>query len=216
MATGFKTFKVKVGLDVSSHLKRLCDIQSVERGQAKLRIDANRAYSQEDAIIFSTKLDPADIELFEQPCAADNWHANAKVAKSSVVPVMLDESICSIADIERAAELDGVGYCKLKLKRFGGLSRLREALEFVRTAGMAPVLGDGLGCEIVCWMEACVGVDIIDNAGEFNGYLKPHLRLFEEPLEFGCGQLLIPPNYRPRLKRTVLDSQSLEYIRLCV
>jgi L-Ala-D/L-Glu epimerase len=41
---------------------------------------------------------------------------------------MLDESICGLADIERAANIPNVGFCKLKLKRFGSLDALKLAV----------------------------------------------------------------------------------------
>ena len=46
------------------------------------------------------------------------------------------------------------------------------------------MLGDGLSSELGCWMEACVARVTIRNAGEFNGFLKPKVRLFAEPLHF--------------------------------
>jgi hypothetical protein len=52
---------------------------------------------------------------------------------------------------------------------------------------MEPVLGDGLSSELGCWMEGCVGSRVIRNASEFNGFLKPKLRLFGEPLQFVAG-----------------------------
>src|SRR5205085_2567049 len=129
-------------------------IQRAIDGRATMRLDANRAYTQAAACRFAAALDPSGIELFEQPCAAEDWDANAKVAKVSTVPIMLDEPICAPSDIERAAEIRNVGFCKLKLKRFGGLDLLKEALEKVRQYGMEPVLGDGLSSELGCWMEA--------------------------------------------------------------
>jgi L-alanine-DL-glutamate epimerase-like enolase superfamily enzyme len=155
-------------------------------------------------------LDTAGVELFEQPCAAEDWDANAAVAAVSKVPLMLDEPICAIADIERAATIRGVGRCKLKLKRFGGLERLRDALLRVRAVGLEPVLGDGLGCEISCWMEACVARSTIRNAGEFNGFLKPRHRLFAEPLHFEAGDLVLPVGYRPEIDRGKLERHIVE------
>ena len=70
-----------------------------------MRLDANRAYSEADACRFAAALDPSGIELFEQPCHSDDWDANAKVAKVSTVPIMLDEPICGLGDIERAADI---------------------------------------------------------------------------------------------------------------
>jgi L-Ala-D/L-Glu epimerase len=144
------------------------------------------------------------IELFEQPCDTEDWKANAKVASVSPVPIMLDEPIGALADVVRAGGIKNIGFCKLKLKRFGGLDLVREALDAVRAHGMEPVLGDGLGIELGCWMEACVARVTIRNAGEFNGFLKPKVRLFAEPLRFTAGELILSPGFRPLIDRDVL------------
>ncbi len=209
LARGFKTFKVKVGKDVDADLRRVAAIQAAVNGQATLRLDANRAFDRADAIRFVSGLDPEAIELFEQPCDADDWEANAAVADASEIPLMLDEPICTMSDIERAAAIDGVGYCKLKLKRFGGLERLRAGLDSVRKHGMKPVLGDGLGSELHSWLEACVASRTIDNAGEFNGFLKPRDRLFLNPLTFRDGAIHIPAGYRPELDMARIEAMTV-------
>jgi L-alanine-DL-glutamate epimerase-like enolase superfamily enzyme len=201
---GFRTFKIKVGKDADGDARRVRAIQRAIAGRATMRLDANRAYSEADACRFTATLDPTGIELFEQPCRAEDWDANAKVASVSPVPVMLDEPICDLADVRRAATIPNVGFCKLKLKRFGGLDLLREALDAVRECGMESVLGDGLSSELGCWMEACVASVTIRNAGEFNGFLKPKDRLFAEPLQFAAGVLVLPAGYAPTIDADVL------------
>jgi len=204
LADGFRTFKIKVGKDAEADARRVKTIQHAIAGRATLRLDANRAYNEADACRFAATLEPAGIELFEQPCDAEDWAANEKVAGVSPVPVMLDEPICALADVERAGNIDNVGFCKLKLKRFGGLDLVRGALDAVRAHGMEPVLGDGLGIELGCWMEACVARVTIRNAGEFNGFLKPQVRLFADPLQFVAGDLVLPAGFRPQIDRDVL------------
>jgi L-alanine-DL-glutamate epimerase-like enolase superfamily enzyme len=206
---GFRTFKIKVGKNAGADIKRVKAIQRAIDGRATMRIDANRAYTEGDARHFAAALDPSGIELFEQPCDAEDWDANASVAKVSTVPIMLDEPICALADIKRAAGIRNVGFCKLKLKRFGGLILLREALETVRQLGMEPVLGDGLSSEIGCWMEACVASVTIRNAGEFNGFLKPKDRLFVEPLQFAAGELVLSPGPMRTIDRDVLAEHEI-------
>ena len=198
-AQGFRTVKIKIGRNLEADLARVAAIQEAAGGRFTLRIDANRAYDETEGCRFASEIDPDGIELFEQPCAAQAWDANAAVARASVVPLMLDEPICSNADIERAATIEGVGLCKLKLKRFGGLGALRESLDLVRSLGMEPVLGDGIGSEVTAWMEACVARSTIRNAGEFNGFLKSSISLFDEPLGFEDGAITMPAGYRPRL-----------------
>ena len=210
LAQGFRTFKVKVGRDVTADLGRVAAIQAAVAGRATLRLDANRAYSQEDGRCFASALDPAGIELFEQPCDSDDWDANAAVARISTVPVMLDEPICTLDDIDRAATLEGVRYCKLKLKRFGSLDRLIAGLDRVAARGLQAVLGDGLGSEIHNWLEACAARTRIMNAGEFNGFLKPRDRLLSPPMPFVSGAIELPAAYGPVPDRAAIERFTIE------
>ena len=75
--------------------------------------------------------------------------------------------------------------------------------------GMEPVLGDGLGIELGCWMEACVARVTIRNAGEFNGFLKPKVRLFAEPLQFSAGELVLSAGFVPTIDRDVLAAHEI-------
>lgn len=209
---GFRTFKIKVGKDLAGDIERLVWIQECVAGRATLRIDANRAYSREAGCCFAAAIDPAGVELFEQPCAAEDWQANAAVATVSRVPLMLDEPICTLTDIDRAAAIDGVGLCKVKLKRFGSLAGLEQAIRYLQAKGLGAVLGDGLGAEINCWMEARVADGLIDNAGEFNGFVKirPEARLLAEPLPFKAGEIILPAGWWPEMDREHLRRRCLE------
>ncbi|MCP3018314.1 mandelate racemase/muconate lactonizing enzyme family protein [Cupriavidus basilensis] len=201
---GFRTLKVKVGYAWQDDLDRLETIQSAVAGRASLRLDANRGFSRADGITFARRLQPQGIELLEQPCGAEDWADNAAVAAASAVPVMLDESIYGLEEIERAATIGNVGFVKLKLKKVGSAGMLCDALHRIRQLGMTPVMGDGVSIEIGCWMEACVAVHTIDNAGEMNGFLKVSQRLFANPLEFGQGAIRLRAGYWPEIDRDVL------------
>jgi len=201
---------LKVGKDVDADLARVAVIQKAVGERGTLRLDANRAFNRENGMRFASALGPAGIELFEQPCDSDDWEGNAAVAAVSTVPLMLDEPICSLADIERAAGIANVRFCKLKLKRFGSLERLHEGLTRVRDCGMEPVLGDGLGSEVQSWLEACVARDTIRIAGEFNGFLKPKHRLLDPPLPFAEGSIRLPAGYWPSLNRAAVEQFTTE------
>ena len=113
--------------------------------------------------------------------------------------MMLDESIYGIDDFRRAADLKAARYIKLKLMKQGGLDRLAAAIDSIRECGMEPVLGNGVACEIGCWMEACLARGRINNAGEMNGFLKPAARLLKNPLKFDRGAIVLEPGYGPQL-----------------
>ena len=208
IANGFRTLKVKVGYRWQDDLERVALIQRATNGRASLRLDANRSFSEADGKAFASRLDPRGIELFEQPCGADDWPANAAVAGVSTVSVMLDESIYGLEDIERAAGIPGVGHVKLKLKKIGSVGMLATALQRIRELGLTPVLGDGVSIEIGCWMEAGVATRTLSNAGEMNGFLKVRQRLFANPLEFESGAIVLRRGYWPEIDRKVLAAHT--------
>jgi L-Ala-D/L-Glu epimerase len=104
---------------------------------------------------------------------------------------MLDESIYGLADIERAAREAACRFVKVKLMKFVGIDALVAAIERIRALGMTPVLGNGVACDLSCWMEACVAARTIDNAGEMNGFLKARRMLFGHPLVFDNGDIVL-------------------------
>jgi L-alanine-DL-glutamate epimerase-like enolase superfamily enzyme len=196
---GFRTIKVKVGFAIDDDIALIRAVQNVVTSRALIRIDANQAYTAEEGVRFMRALDPADIELFEQPCAAGDWDAHLAVARVAPVPMMLDESIYGMPDIERAAELGAATYIKLKLMKLLTLEALANGIDRIRALGMQPVLGNGVACDPGCWMEGCIAARKIGNAGEMNGWLKARGRLFREPLGFADGAMRIPANWMPRL-----------------
>ncbi|HSQ05836.1 MAG TPA: enolase C-terminal domain-like protein, partial [Burkholderiales bacterium] len=179
-------------------------------GRVEIRIDANQGYTAEHAMTFVRALDPDGIELFEQPCAAGDWPSHLKVARMSHLPLMLDESIYGIDDIERAAEQQAAAYIKVKLMKMTTLEALAASIHRIRALGMKPVLGNGVACDLGCWMEACIAARCIDNAGEMNGYLKARSALLDRPLEFRHGAIVLQPGFRPQLDRDRIELLQVE------
>lgn len=194
---GFDTLKIKAGFDLEDDLQRVRFIQKYNAGRARLRIDANQGYRKSEGCRFASSLQPEDIELLEQPCPAQDWEANAAVIGVSNVPLMLDESIYTRNDIERAAEI-GASFVKLKLMKCGSITDLEEGLAHIRSLGMEPVLGNGVASDIGCWMEACVARRRVHNSGEMNGFLRQKRRLFGAVLKMKGGAVELAPRDQPR------------------
>jgi L-alanine-DL-glutamate epimerase-like enolase superfamily enzyme len=211
-ARGYRTLKVKVGFAVDADLAKVALAQRLLDGRGTLRIDANQGYTRDDGCRFAERLAPDGIELFEQPCTAGDWAAAQAVARVARVPMMLDESIYGLDDIRRAQALGAARYIKLKLMKLGGLRRLTEAIACIRDCGMEPVLGNGVACEVGCWMEACVAARHIGNAGEMNGFLKPTARLLADPLRFDHGAIVLEPGWRPRLDPVAVAAVTRERV----
>jgi o-succinylbenzoate synthase len=199
LAAGYRTLKMKVGFDPAVDAARVRMAQRALRNRAVIRIDANQGYAAAQAVAFVRALDPAGIELFEQPCPAGDWDSHLQVAKAAALPLMLDESIYGMADIEKAAALKCAAYIKVKLMKLVTLGALARAIERIRELGMKPVLGNGVACDLGCWLEGLVAARHIDNAGEMNGFLKARSPLLAEPLAVRDGALQLHAGYTPRL-----------------
>ena len=214
LEAGYRTVKVKIGFDVDEDLRYVTSVQAIVGGRAAIRVDANQGYTAAQAAAFIRSVDVAGIELFEQPCAAGDWsaHREAAVAASARgLPLMLDESIYAVDDIERAARESACAYVKVKLMKFAGIDALVAAIERIRSLGMRPVLGNGVACDVSCWMEACVAARHIDNAGEMNGFLKAPRMLFAKPLACERGEIVIDPG-TPSLDPEALDAFTRERV----
>lgn len=212
LAQGYRTLKVKVGFDPAADAATVAAAQAAVAGRARLRIDANQGFDARQAIDFVSRLAPEAIELFEQPCAAGDWDAHmavVPVASERGIALMLDESIYTEREIERAASLGAARFIKVKLMKFCSLGRLEAAIARIRALGLVPVLGNGVAADLGCWMEACIAARAIDNAGEMNGFLKPRERLLADPLAFRDGAIEIPARWRPRVDRDALDRLAL-------
>jgi L-Ala-D/L-Glu epimerase len=212
LADGYQTLKIKVGFDLNEDIKRLAFIQNHVAGRARLRVDANQGYSKKHALAFVSGIARDGIELVEQTCAAGDWDAAVEVAKAARrfdIPMMLDESIFGLADVDRASDLDCADIIKLKLMKAGGLDALLDGLTHIRAKGMGQVLGNGVAGDIGCWMETCVAARLIDNAGEMNGFLKPSARLFDIPMHLDRGDLVLTTG-EVRADPEALDRFTLE------
>jgi L-alanine-DL-glutamate epimerase-like enolase superfamily enzyme len=214
LSAGYRTVKVKIGFDVDADLRLLSRVQSVVDGRAAIRVDANQGYTAEQAIDVVRGVDPAGIELFEQPCAAGDWTAHravAEIAATNGLPLMLDESIYDESDIDRAAREHACAYLKVKLMKFIGIDPLVSAISRIREKGMKPVLGNGVACDVSCWMEACVAAHHIDNAGEMNGFLKARRMLFATPLVLDRGDIVLTPGV-PELDMQAVNAYAQDRI----
>lgn len=187
LAAGYQTIKFKIGFNVDEDIKRTRLALSAIENRAKLRLDANQHYSLADAGKFASSIPAENVELLEQPFAAHDWKSMAVFSADCPLPLMLDESIYGMEDIERAAGLNCCAYLKLKLCKAGSMEELLRQGLLVGKHGMKLVIGNGVATDISCRQEiaaaamlANMGVTVA--AGEMNGFLKQKSQLFPDSL----------------------------------
>jgi len=127
VAAGFRCLKVKVG--VGDDAGRLAAVRAAVGPDVALRIDANGAWTVDEAVAALRSLASVGIELCEEP--VHGVEALRAVRAAVEVPVAMDETALEPGAVESGAA-DAV--C-LRLGAHGGISRVLEAAAAARAAG---------------------------------------------------------------------------------
>jgi L-alanine-DL-glutamate epimerase-like enolase superfamily enzyme len=138
--------KVKLGGDGDDE-DRLAAIRAA-RPDARLRVDANAGWSVEVASEYLRRMEAFDLEMVEQPLAKDAIAEMGLLQSRTDVPIVADESVQSVADVERLADA-GVSGVNVKLMKLGGLTPALRVIRLARERGMRVMLG--------CMVETSIG-----------------------------------------------------------
>jgi len=121
---GVKTFKVKVGTDVSDDLHRL-DVIRTLRPNAAIRIDVNGLWNVDEAEMFLNSV--GEIEYVEQPCATI---AELRELKQRVDVKIVGDEVLRKSTNPFDVDLTGaVDYLMLKVQPLGGIKKAHALAE---------------------------------------------------------------------------------------
>jgi O-succinylbenzoate synthase len=142
--SGCATAKVKVadpGAPLADDLARVEAVRDALGPSGKLRVDANGAWSVDDAVHAIAELDRAarGLEYVEQPCAT--VEDLAAVRRRVDVPIAADESIRRAEDPYRVRALEAADIAVLKVQPLGGV---RACLRIAAGIGMPVVVSSAL------------------------------------------------------------------------
>lgn len=134
LAAGFDTIKMKVGaINFDEELAILASIrQQFSAEQITLRVDANGAFSPEEALEKLSQLTNYQIHSIEQPINQKQAEAMAELCQDSPIPIALDEELIGISDyVQKMQLLKKIKptYIILKPTLLGGLQHCREWIE---------------------------------------------------------------------------------------
>ena len=144
VASGCATAKVKVadpGSALAADLARVEAVRDALGPSGHLRVDANGAWSVEEAVAAIAELDRAagGLEYVEQPCAS--VEDLAAVRRRVTVPIAADESIRRAVDPYLVRDLEAADIAVLKVQPLGGV---RACLRIAEDIGMPVVVSSAL------------------------------------------------------------------------
>ena len=181
LAQGFHCVKLKIGaIDFNQELELLKKIRSrYSRREIELRVDANGAFSPDDALQKLEQLSLYDIHSIEQPIRQGQWGDMAFLCRESPIPIALDEELIGVNDSYTKAQLLDIikpAYIILKPSLHGGMAGTKEWIDLANDRH--------IGSWITSALESNVGLNAI---AHLTAYLYgPHI---QRPQGLGTGQL---------------------------
>lgn len=131
LATGYTCIKLKIGaIDFNKELDLLQYIRShFDEKTIEIRVDANGAFSTEEALHKLQQLATFRLHSIEQPIKAGNWEAMATLCQNTPLPIALDEELIGIftyEEKERLLQTTKPQYIILKPSLVGGFKSSHE------------------------------------------------------------------------------------------
>jgi L-alanine-DL-glutamate epimerase-like enolase superfamily enzyme len=141
---GFRTCKLKVSAAAMADLEVVRSIRTFLGRSFDIRLDANEAWTADELDARLQALAPYKISSVEQPIPHEQLHKLRGSRGTRPIPIMLDESLCSLEDADAAIRDRTCDLFNIRLSKCGGLiPSLRIALR-AKEAG----IGYQLGCQV--------------------------------------------------------------------
>lgn len=183
--SGFPVLKMKVG-----NWEDIETVRAVAGGtEAEIWVDANEAFSPEEAPDVVRELKSIGVAMIEQPVPASEGPDALRSATEAAdpIPIIADESAIDASDVPKLS--GNVGGVNVKLAKCGGIRGALAMIHTARAHGMRVMLG--------CMVETSLGIAAAIQVSGMVDYvdLDGSLLLADDPyagLRVEKGHLLLP------------------------
>jgi L-fuconate dehydratase len=216
VAAGWTHFKLKVGLDLASDVRRAGIMRDVIGEDRILMVDANQAWDVDEAIEAMRALAPSRPLWIEEPTSPDDVLGHARIARAIAplgIRVATGEHCHNRVMFKQFLQADAIGFCQIDSCRLGGVNEVLAVLLLAAKHGV-PVCPHAGGVGLCEYVQHLAMFDYIAVSGsmdervvEYVDHLHEH---FEEPVVIRDGRYLVPetPGYSITMKPASLARYS--------
>ncbi len=189
---GYRQIKVKLGGDYREDMERVRAVRREVGSGLEIRVDANQGWTLAQAMEMVPILKEAGVKVLEQPVPW--WDMAAMAAINKEIPVMADESVLNLYDLQQVVGASAASWLNIKLMKCGGLLPGLGLAQQAREAGMPVLLGSMLesavgslaGAHFAAGVEGVVANEMVGprlyarDTGEFP-CIGNHIQLAKTP-----------------------------------
>ena len=173
---GYRRFQLKVGGDPDTDIERIRQTSAQLQAGDKLVADANTGWLKHEAMRVVEAVKDIDVYI-EQPCL--RYEDCLSIRKHTNLPFVLDEVIDGMPEILKASQELAMDVVNIKISKFGGLTRAKQARDLCVSLGVAMTLEDTWGGDIVTAAIAHLAhstpTENLFTATDFNSYVTQPL-----------------------------------------
>jgi O-succinylbenzoate synthase len=184
MDAGYRSIKIKTGRWDRDRAGRFFrQIRGSTGSEIALHLDANRAWTFDDACFILEAAAEADIEYVEEPLRDPS--RLPLLADRIPVPIALDETLVQ-TDPSSLSDFDFAAFAILKPSLLGGLERSLDFAKEARSADMIPLVSSsiesGLG---LLWLVALASAGVFGESAGLDTYQYLEEDVLADPFEPG-------------------------------
>lgn len=139
---GFTTIKIKVGTTPDLDVERIIAVRKAVGPTIRLRVDVNQGWKNSAAAIQAiSKLQDCHLDWVEQPILARDLDGMAEIKQKTTVPLMVDEGICTMADMRAVIQKQAAHKINVKLMKCGGIYRANQLATLAAMENMEVQIG---------------------------------------------------------------------------
>ncbi|WP_152053216.1 cis-3-hydroxy-L-proline dehydratase [Tautonia marina] len=171
-AEGYRRFQLKVGGDPDVDIARIRAVAAELQPGDRLVADANTGWLMHDALRVVRAVRDVDVYI-EQPCRS--YDECLTVRRHCDHPFVLDENVDSLELLLRAHGDRAMDVVNIKISKFGGLTRARQARDLCVSMGIAMTIEDSWGGDIITAAIAHLAhstpTEFLFTSTDFNSYV---------------------------------------------
>ncbi|MGJ8733969.1 MAG: mandelate racemase/muconate lactonizing enzyme family protein [Cellulophaga sp.] len=123
---GFKAIKMKVGLSIEEDVKYVAAIRKAIGNDIRLMIDANHAYSYQEAIELCRRVEKYNISWFEEPVSPEDYDGYRRLRENTTIPIAGGECEYLKFGFKRLLEKECVDIAQPDICASGGLTEAKR------------------------------------------------------------------------------------------
>jgi L-alanine-DL-glutamate epimerase-like enolase superfamily enzyme len=164
---GFTSLKVKLGaISLSENIAIMQKIRELAGRGVSLRVDPNQAWDFAYTKDFLTALDKLEIAIdyLEQPVGKSQIDDLANLTCLGLAPIMADESLFSMSDLEEIIEKNACSWVNVKILKSGGIAPARAIADLALASGVNVSIGSMMegtrGVQAAALLASAIAPDV--------------------------------------------------------